>query len=100
MDHLPIFMEVRGKRTLLVGDGVMAARKADWLLRAGSNLTIVTPNLGDELLRLQEQFGFTHQATPLQQDNLSDCVLAFGCAKNANKLASLLNILFAIASFT
>ncbi len=39
MDHLPIFLEVRGKRTLLVGDGAMAARKADWLLRTGSTST-------------------------------------------------------------
>lgn len=82
MDHLPIFLEVRGKRTLLVGDGVMAARKADWLLRAGSDLTIVTPSLGDELLKLRQQFSFTHQSTPLVQTDLQGCVLVFGCAED------------------
>ncbi len=82
MDHLPIFLEVRGKRTLVVGDGVMAARKADWLLRTGSDLTIVTPSLGEELLKLAERFSFTHQSKPLEQHDLVDCVLAYGCAED------------------
>jgi len=35
MDHLPIFLDIRGRHTLIVGSGVIAARKADLLLRAG-----------------------------------------------------------------
>ena len=49
MEHLPIFLDLNGKRTVIVGGGVIAARKADLLLRAGSEVTIVTPELGDEL---------------------------------------------------
>ena len=82
MDHLPIFLEVRGKKSLLVGDGVMAARKAEWLLRAGSNLTIITPSLGHELLKLREQFEFVHQQERLEPHHLEECVLAFGCAED------------------
>lgn len=82
MDHLPIFLALRGKRTLLLGDGVMAARKADWLLRAGSDLTVVTPTLGDELLRLREKYHFNHQSGPLAPQDLQGCVLAFGCASD------------------
>jgi uroporphyrin-III C-methyltransferase/precorrin-2 dehydrogenase/sirohydrochlorin ferrochelatase len=35
MDHLPIFIDLKGKRTLVAGSGAVAARKADLLLRAG-----------------------------------------------------------------
>jgi len=82
MDHLPIFLNVRGKRTLIVGNGVSAARKADLLLRAGSNLTIVTPELGEELSDLAESFEFTHQATGLTAADLNGCMIVFGCAKD------------------
>ena len=81
MDHLPIFLSVRGKRALVLGDGVMAARKADWLLRAGADLTVVTPTLGDELLRLRDMYSFKHQPQALQQEDLGGCVLAYGCAE-------------------
>ena len=52
MDHLPILLNVKGRRTLVAGNGVVAARKADLVLRAGSRVTVVTPELGDELERL------------------------------------------------
>jgi uroporphyrin-III C-methyltransferase/precorrin-2 dehydrogenase/sirohydrochlorin ferrochelatase len=79
MDHLPIFLNVSGKRTLLVGNGVVAARKADLVLRAGSRVTIVAPELGDELERLREQYPFEHKAEPLAASDLEDCVVVFGC---------------------
>ena len=72
MDHLPIFLNVDGKRTLIVGKGVSAARKADLLLRAGSDLTIVTPQLGEELSQLAETYSFRHQATAVTAADLDD----------------------------
>jgi uroporphyrin-III C-methyltransferase/precorrin-2 dehydrogenase/sirohydrochlorin ferrochelatase len=82
MQHLPIFLNVQGKRTLIVGSGVAAARKADLLLRAGSDLKVVTPELGDELSHLAETFEFRHQATPLKAEDLEGCMIAFGCAED------------------
>lgn len=82
MQHLPIFLNVRGKRTLIVGSGVAAARKADLLLRAGSDVTIVTPQLGDELSRLAGSFEFTHQPAALTAEDLDGCVIAFGCSED------------------
>nr|AFI78674.1 siroheme synthase [uncultured bacterium ws085G8] len=79
MDHLPIFLNVDGKRTLIVGNGVSAARKADLLLRAGSDLTIVTPELGEELSQLAETYSFKHQATGVNAADLDGCMIVFGC---------------------
>jgi uroporphyrin-III C-methyltransferase/precorrin-2 dehydrogenase/sirohydrochlorin ferrochelatase len=80
MDHLPIFLNVKGKRTLIVGNGVIAARKADLVLRAGSDLTIVASELGDELSRLAETYAFTHKVDELSAEDLNGCVVAFGCS--------------------
>ena len=80
MDHLPIFLNVNGKRTLIVGNGVSAARKADLLLRAGSDLTIVAPELGEELSQLARTFDFNHQKTGLIAADLSGCMIAFACS--------------------
>jgi len=82
MDHLPIFLNVNGKRTLIVGNGVSAARKADLLLRAGSDLTIVTPELGEELSQLAESYSFKHQATDLTAGDLDGCMIVFGCDRD------------------
>jgi len=106
MEHLPIFLDVRGKRTLIVGNGVTAARKADLLLRAGSDLTIVTPELGDELSQLAESFRFTHQPTALQAADLDGCLLAFGCAgddadnQHLRKLAAAAGIMVNVSDQT
>ena len=82
MDHLPIFLNVNGKRTLIVGNGVSAARKADLLLRAGSDLTIVAPQLGEELSQLAESYSFRHQATELTAADLDGCLVVFGCSSD------------------
>ena len=80
MDHLPILLNVSGRRTLVVGNGVVAARKADLVLRAGSRVTVVAPELGDELARLREQYPFEHKAEPLVASDLEGCVVVFGCS--------------------
>ena len=78
MEHLPIFLDINGKRTLVVGGGVIAARKADLLLRAGSDVTIVAPELGDELKLLKETHVFNHKTGSLTAEDLKGCVVAFG----------------------
>jgi uroporphyrin-III C-methyltransferase/precorrin-2 dehydrogenase/sirohydrochlorin ferrochelatase len=43
MDLLPIFIDVRGQPSLVVGGGDVAARKSTLLLRAGARVTVVAP---------------------------------------------------------
>jgi uroporphyrin-III C-methyltransferase/precorrin-2 dehydrogenase/sirohydrochlorin ferrochelatase len=49
MDYLPIFMNVRGRRCLLVGAGSVGSRKAEMLLECGARVAIVAPALGEAL---------------------------------------------------
>ena len=49
MDYLPIFLQVRSARAVVVGGGRIAARKVDLLLRAGARVTVVAPRLNEDL---------------------------------------------------
>lgn len=45
MNFLPIFFNIRDHKTLVVGGGATAARKAALLLRAGAKVSVVAPEL-------------------------------------------------------
>jgi uroporphyrin-III C-methyltransferase/precorrin-2 dehydrogenase/sirohydrochlorin ferrochelatase len=51
MDFLPIFMNIRGQRCLVVGGGEIAARKAALLQEAGAEISVVSPGLSDTLAK-------------------------------------------------
>ena len=80
MDHLPVFLNVKGQRALVVGNGTLAARKADLLLRAGCDLTVVAPEPNGDLAHLLQQEKVRHKTGRLGADDLDDCVIAFGAS--------------------
>lgn len=49
MGYLPIFLDVTGRRCVVVGGGEVAARKVASLLEAGARVTIVSPRLSPPL---------------------------------------------------
>ena len=82
MDHLPIFLNVKGTRSLVVGSGFLAARKADLLIRAGCKLTVIAPTLGEELAQLAANHDFDHKTGELTAEDLAGCKVVFGCSRN------------------
>jgi uroporphyrin-III C-methyltransferase/precorrin-2 dehydrogenase/sirohydrochlorin ferrochelatase len=49
VDFFPIFLDIRNRPCLVVGGGVVAARKTESLLQAGAHVTLVAPLLCPEL---------------------------------------------------
>jgi len=82
MDHLPIFLNLKNAHALVVGNGTIAARKADLLLRAGCSLTVIAPELSEELVALTDNYSFEHKTGDLSADDLAGCVVVFGCCKD------------------
>ncbi|APZ42887.1 siroheme synthase CysG [Acidihalobacter ferrooxydans] len=77
MDYLPIFMNLRGQRCLVVGGGEVAARKAALLLKAGARLRVVAPRLASpahELLAARDDVELLR--APFNPGHLDGCVLA------------------------
>jgi uroporphyrin-III C-methyltransferase/precorrin-2 dehydrogenase/sirohydrochlorin ferrochelatase len=70
MDYLPIFLDLRGRKGLVVGGGDTAARKASLMLNAGAWVTAVSPlplspafaelASSDRLIHLQADFDAKH----------------------------------------
>jgi uroporphyrin-III C-methyltransferase/precorrin-2 dehydrogenase/sirohydrochlorin ferrochelatase len=63
MDYLPIFLDVKGKKCLVVGGGDISLRKTSFLLNAGALVTVVSPEINAELAKLP---GVTHIAERFQ----------------------------------
>lgn len=55
MEYLPLFFDLKNQPCLLVGGGDIALRKAVLLDRAGAKLTVVSPEIDDELKVLVER---------------------------------------------
>jgi len=75
MDYLPVFMNVKGQRCLLVGAGEVASRKAALLARTGAHLVVVAPLVRDEVADIVTlHHGEVHQRR-FQDSDLEDVVL-------------------------
>jgi len=83
LNYLPIFLNVKNKRAIVVGGGTLAARKADLLVRAGCDLTVVAPELNDDLARMVQANSIKHQTTELSTADVSGCMIAFGASDDA-----------------
>ncbi|MER5081496.1 siroheme synthase CysG [Providencia stuartii] len=58
MEYLPLFVDLRSRKAVLVGGGDVAARKAELLLKANAALVVISPTLNPLLQRLYEQNAF------------------------------------------
>lgn len=55
MDYLPIFLNIQNQPSLIVGGGVVAARKADLMIKAGGQVTVLAAELKQEMQQFIQQ---------------------------------------------
>jgi siroheme synthase, N-terminal domain len=72
MNYLPIFLDIRERRCLVVGGSETAARKAELLLRAGARIDVVAASLHDGWSRLEGRERVTVVATAFDSSLLDD----------------------------
>ncbi|MEE8276411.1 MAG: siroheme synthase CysG [Alphaproteobacteria bacterium] len=77
MDHLPIFMSLKGRRALVVGGGEPAARKVRHLRAASAETTVVAPEAVAELEELAARGDITLWRRSFAPRDLDGAVIAF-----------------------
>ena len=82
MNNLPLFFAMKGRRVVIAGGGVAAARKANLMVRAECAVTIIAPTLNTDLSILASEGRLVHETGPLTAVNLTGCVIAVGASED------------------
>ncbi|HDK38396.1 MAG TPA: uroporphyrinogen-III C-methyltransferase [Thiolapillus brandeum] len=72
MDFLPVFLNIQSRPCAVIGGGDVAARKVRLLLAAQGQVTVIAPELCDELQVRVGKKEFTHLAKPHSGVQLED----------------------------
>lgn len=84
MDYLPIFYRIKQRACLVVGGGSIASRKVDLLRKAGADVTVVSPQLCDELEKLASSGTIRYLKRRYQKQDLVDCALVIAATDQAD----------------
>jgi uroporphyrin-III C-methyltransferase/precorrin-2 dehydrogenase/sirohydrochlorin ferrochelatase len=76
MRYFPLFLDIQAKPVLLVGGGDIAARKFALLRDAGASVTVVSPELGEEMAAALARNAFVHVAREFAASDLEGHWLA------------------------
>lgn len=83
MDHLPIFIKLKSKPVILVGDGEEAVSKARLLIRAGALISLVSPFHNEDLRHLVTESGGQHIANEYHAALLTNHQLVLAVSTSA-----------------
>lgn len=81
MDHLPIFLDVKGKKVLVDGGNTPAARRVERALSAGAHVHVFCPKMSDEFRQLRGHPRVTHHLRAPEPADFEDCVVAYGASE-------------------
>lgn len=77
MPYIPIFLDVTGRKCVVVGGGEVAARKVESLLEAGAAVTVISPRLSSELEALVAHGLILHTARNYQRADIDGCAIVY-----------------------
>jgi uroporphyrin-III C-methyltransferase / precorrin-2 dehydrogenase / sirohydrochlorin ferrochelatase len=72
----PLFLDLRGRRVVVIGAGAVGSRRANGLLEAGAQVTVVDPDPSADLA------GVDVVRRPFIADDVDGCALAFACTSD------------------
>jgi uroporphyrin-III C-methyltransferase/precorrin-2 dehydrogenase/sirohydrochlorin ferrochelatase len=77
MEFLPIFLQLHGKRCVVVGGGDVAARKVSLLIEAHGQVEIIAPELCERLVVLAGKGALSHTCATFRPEHLEGATLVF-----------------------
>ena len=88
--YYPLFVDLQGKKAVVVGGGKVAERKVISLFESGAKVTVISPDITRELFKLKGKKVFTHIEREYQKGDLKDAfvVIAATSSKTVNQKIS------------
>ena len=78
MKYYPVFLDILGKKCVVIGGGEVAARKVNRLLNCGAKVFVVSPKLSPELITLKAQSAIEHIAADYDVQFIEGAALIIG----------------------
>jgi len=75
MEYLPIFIQIKHRPCLVVGGGPIAARKVALLRKAQADVTVVSPDICEELQKLNTDGSIQHIKREFEELDLETCAV-------------------------
>jgi len=83
MGYLPIFLDVSGRKCMVVGGGEVATRKVESLLEADAMVTVVSKHLSDQLDVLRKRDAITVLERSYLRGDMAGCALVYAATDDA-----------------
>ena len=77
MRYYPVYLDMQGRRALVVGGGAVGSRKTETLLRAGARVTVVSPQASPSLQALAHEGRLTWHVRPYRSTDMEGAFLVF-----------------------
>ncbi len=86
LHYLPIGINLKGKKVVVVGGGKVSSRKVHKLLSAGAEITVLSPSICNDLKELSNSGKIVYQNRMFSQDELenADLVIAATSSREVN----------------
>jgi len=82
--YYPIFLNISGKKCVVVGGGQVALRKVTTLLEHGASVEVISPDLCSELSQLAESGEIGVLRRSYRAGDLQDAVIAIAATNDSN----------------
>jgi precorrin-2 dehydrogenase/sirohydrochlorin ferrochelatase len=76
--YYPVYLDLSGRRCVVVGGGEVAERKVEALVRCGAAVTVISPTLTEKLADLVQRGEIEHRARSYQSGDLEGGRVVFG----------------------
>jgi precorrin-2 dehydrogenase/sirohydrochlorin ferrochelatase len=81
--YYPVFLNLRGKKAVIVGGGKVAERKAINLIKAGASVKVISPNITKALEKLKRMGLLTHIQRHYKKGDLKNAFIVIAGTSSA-----------------
>lgn len=82
MNCYPVFLNLEGKKVVVVGGGSVATRKVNILLKSGANITVISPSITKSLKTLKQKGAIKHTNRTYKKNDLKAAFLVIAATSS------------------